>query len=659
MANNPFQKFDEGIRLAPQLTQPSTGLDGEIYFDETLQQYFGWKNGAWSVLGSGGFGVNFIQNFDGESSTAGWALYNDGAVPVPVNGTGGSATALTFAVTRNPTFVLYQKGSFDLTKSAVNGEGQGVSYDFTIDQGYRGYSMMVQGIYKGSANFAYGAANSVSPSDIGIFMYNIDTATLVPMSTNYLDGSGSFLAVFPTDTTSVNYRLIVHVATTNALAWDFYFDSVVVGPVQTVKGAVQTDWQTYVPAYQGLGAPTNTDVEYKRIGDSIVLRGNITLGTTTGVEARIGLPSGLTIASALSAVTVVGNQADNNETSTFLALALGGNNYITFTNVTGGGNLANSTGSSFTSGAVFTWSTIQIPIQGWSSNMILSSETSTQQVVASAYCSTNQPVSPTQPGNFDTILFDTSNSITTGSAWKFTAPSYGFYRISGPISSTVSGGLYLYKNGTNLQFLIDDVGNISASTTVQLNAGDFIDVRTTSSGSLRGGTLTTNLVSIIMIEKLSTPQTVAFDGNKVAYIKDVKASGTAGGTITSGSYVTRVLNTVEDPYNIISLSSNQFTLQPGQYEIEADCGAYEVDETKAKLRNITDSLDVSLGTVVTSPAGAAIGSSVVSKISTIFSISSAKTFAIQQRVTTSGVFGNAASYGDSEVYLIVKVVKKT
>lgn len=145
----------------------------------------------------------------------------------------------------------------------------------------------------------------------------------------------------------------------------------------------------------------------------------------------------------------------------------------------------------------------------------------------------------------------------------------------------------------------------------------------------------------------------------VAYLKDVKASGTAGGTFTSGSYQTRVLNTVEGDSSIVSLLSNQFTLQAGTYEIEVYAPAASVDNNKAKLRNITDSTDTIIGN--SNYTNTTDNNAVpTSKIVGTFSISSAKVFEIQHRSSatqaTTG-FGRANTFGDNEIFTIVKIRK--
>ena len=60
-----------------------------------------------------------------------------------------------------------------------------------------------------------------------------------------------------------------------------------------------------------------------------------------------------------------------------------------------------------------------------------------------------------------------------------------------------------------------------------------------------------------------------------AVIADAKSVGTEGGTFTNNADRTIDLNTeIFDPDSIVSISSNQFTLQAGNYFIEASAPAY-------------------------------------------------------------------------------------
>lgn len=74
----------------------------------------------------------------------------------------------------------------------------------------------------------------------------------------------------------------------------------------------------------------------------------------------------------------------------------------------------------------------------------------------------------------------------------------------------------------------------------------------------------------------------------VAVIQDEKAYNISGGSSSAGTTYQRDLNTkLFDPDNIVSLSSDQFTLQSGTYIIEWSCPAYRANRHAAWLYNMT------------------------------------------------------------------------
>jgi hypothetical protein len=105
--------------------------------------------------------------------------------------------------------------------------------------------------------------------------------------------------------------------------------------------------------------------------------------------------------------------------------------------------------------------------------------------------------------NFNTKKIDTHNAVTTGASWKFTAPFAGVYEFSGMISYASGGGwgvgeevdAILFKNNglhvyVNVQYMqvahSTFVSQAFASAQIQLNAGEFVDLRgfQNSGGSL-------------------------------------------------------------------------------------------------------------------------------------------------------------------------------
>jgi hypothetical protein len=145
----------------------------------------------------------------------------------------------------------------------------------------------------------------------------------------------------------------------------------------------------------------------------------------------------------------------------------------------------------------------------------------------------------------------------------------------------------------------------------------------------------------------------------IAVFVDQKASGTDGGTATSGSWLTRVLNTTQ--FNNIpgcSLASNQITLGTGTYLFECYGTAGQVVRHQAKLRNITAGTDAIVGS-----AECTIDASVVptkALVTGVLAITGNTVFELQHRVETtksSTGFGISNSFGTALIYAQVKITQ--
>tara|TARA_R100001015_G_C4574181_1_gene131726 strand:- start:345 stop:938 length:594 start_codon:yes stop_codon:yes gene_type:complete len=146
-----------------------------------------------------------------------------------------------------------------------------------------------------------------------------------------------------------------------------------------------------------------------------------------------------------------------------------------------------------------------------------------------------------------------------------------------------------------------------------------------------------------------------------AIICDQKSAGTAGGTPpNTSSFNTRDLNTeLADADGIVSISSNQFTLQAGTYLLRASVPAYKPQRSQAMIYNVTDSSVTGVGTGEYGPESYAhtIRSMVVCRTT----ISGAKVFDVRHRVgyvdATFG-YGVDGNYGQPEIYTIVEIFKE-
>jgi len=143
-------------------------------------------------------------------------------------------------------------------------------------------------------------------------------------------------------------------------------------------------------------------------------------------------------------------------------------------------------------------------------------------------------------------------------------------------------------------------------------------------------------------------------------IKDHKASGTAGGTFTSGAWRTRDLNTeLVDTGSNASIAANQITLAAGTYRVRASAPAGAVNLHQTRLYDITNTAVLVTGT--SERIDAAIASSSRSFIEGRFTIAGSTVIELQhqcQSTFATNGFGYAGSFGGGEVYASIEFWKE-
>ena len=102
---------------------------------------------------------------------------------------------------------------------------------------------------------------------------------------------------------------------------------------------------------------------------------------------------------------------------------------------------------------------------------------------------------------------------------------------------------------------------------------------------------------------------------KVAVLTDSKTSGTSGGAGVATTWTTRTLNTIESDPNslILALTSNQFTLAAGAYQIRAMASFLHTGHTRMRIYDVTGSAEATAN--AGSPVDVIIGYSVSSEVS--------------------------------------------
>lgn len=200
-----------------------------------------------------------------------------------------------------------------------------------------------------------------------------------------------------------------------------------------------------------------------------------------------------------------------------------------------------------------------------------------------------------------------------------------------------------------------------------VNAGDSMAYNVTTSGfstaSFNSGNSFTDHEFDIIVQRQGNdyrdPRKAFLFLNQSVYLKDVKPNSTGGGTFTSGSPQTRVLNTKEGSASWCSLSSNQFTLAPGRYSIQGEAPAYQVNGHRAWIHNVTDGTDDLIGSGEYAGVTNA-NCNITSRILGEIEITDTKTFELrhQCQTTASDGFGTAGFVGSlDEVFSIVKITR--
>lgn len=213
--------------------------------------------------------------------------------------------------------------------------------------------------------------------------------------------------------------------------------------------------------------------------------------------------------------------------------------------------------------------------------------------------------------DFDTQSWDDDGLVTTGASWNYEVPVDAYYRATAQIVYTNSSAnfnqvtLTLHVDGVRVSELGSQTNKtmdtdsgrlpLNGSDVIFCTAGQLIDVRTfqTSGGNLALNTSSArNYINIERVDKSAIAELPIVQS---CLIQDVKALNTAGGTSTAGGFATRDINEITGGSGFCSLSSNQFTLQPGTYKITARSPSYRSNGGKARIRDVTNSATIQFG----------------------------------------------------------------
>ncbi len=578
---------DAGATAANRIIT-GTGANLVLDNDASIWLAYDSNDSRWRVIGGSGSGdasassgINYIENTDAEVDTAGFATYADAAAALPVDGTGGSANITWTRATSTP---LRGTANFLYTKDAANRQGQGVSYDFTIDVADKAKIL--------SISFDYAlASGTYSDGGLAVYIYDVTNAIVIqPSGYNILsavqDLPQKHIATFQTASNSTSYRLIIHNATTSTSAFTIKFDNFELGPQKIAYGAAITDWKTFTPTGSASANVTYTSGYMRRVGDTGEFVVQMTWTGSGAADGHISLilPFGLNIDTAKMYA------ANRNETlgvvsyyDSGTAQYFGAIQYLSATQVHlqisrtdsaygSSVDLTPSSGSPATpaSGDILTakW---EVPILGWSSNVQMSSDTDTRVVAMRAVLTTSQTgvTSKVVPYNSATIDTHAGLNTTTG---VYTVPVPGIYRVSatvllGAMDGATDSRIELRKNGSSFAQVYGHRlasggatgAENKADDLVSCVAGDTLSVFITGDASfdIDNGSSRT----LFSVERLSGPA-------QVAATDEIYAEYTSSSTTLVHNVITQVVfpTKVMDSHNAYNTSTGVYTCPaPGRY----------------------------------------------------------------------------------------------
>jgi hypothetical protein len=525
--------------------------------------------GYWRIINRPVLAKNYFDvgsNFE-SNTVSGWQLFTTTLTGVIPTGSLTLGTAASISIAATSTSPL--SGTYSLavgnTASTNITAGQGIiSQVYALDQVDQAKVLATRFAYKAAANLSTALMNfsGTSSNTWAVYIYDVtNSAWIQPAGVyNLVQSSGVGIQTgtwqTPSNMSQFRIALVCVNSTTGttpaANAYQMIFDEFYVGPQAQASGPFVGDWQDFPSVAAGTlltattsnptyGTVQHNKAQWRRVGSDMEIRWDFrqsTAGTGGSGTYLFNLPAGYQMDS--SKVTISATNDDSKSVGVFDykdGTTIGTGYLVAHTSIamrwvmqfnnagtSYGTGTINSTFGQLTNALVEYSIKARVPILGWSSNSVQSSDTDTRVVAARYYQASNT----TQGANFldwPTKDFDTHSAATTGSnVWKYTVPVAGTYRVTVEFSGVANSNIYLYKNGSQVTagrlIYTQSTGNGNGSQTVFCVAGDYLQVSSGGANLYNGA---------ICIERISGPATIAAS-EQVAAAYWASANGTANTT---------------------------------------------------------------------------------------------------------------------------------
>jgi len=286
-----YLQIDDALSVA-EISTPSTPSSGykKIYPKSDGKMYTLDDAGNELEIGSGaGAGeLNYITNPSGATDVSDWTESTDGQVDI----------SRTDTASELPRENLTGTG-LKIVGTGSTGTDEYVEIPFTLDDTDVNKKLKIKFALKPLASYVAG--------ELEVSIYDVtNVADITVPDSDIPNTTGEYLTSFDT-TDSLSYKLRIRkplAATTTGVV----ISDIIVGPGSIVTGAIVTEWESWTPSTAGFGSTTDYNLEWRRVGSSMEMRGDFKTGSPSGsITAELGLPNSLTIGGPTSEVQFVGS----------------------------------------------------------------------------------------------------------------------------------------------------------------------------------------------------------------------------------------------------------------------------------------------------------------------------------------------------------------
>lgn len=680
IADNPILPGTGAVTVPDGTTcqRPCVPTNGMFRYNTSTSEFEGYQLCTWGAIGGGGsgnldvfhsekFASNFSVNASGNNATfgAGCACLdgeyaNDCCVPL----SGTTSGTYTASCCSDNDWIKLNTICLDLKQRATT-----IKTRFLADM-------------------------SCFSSDVRFVIYDETNCVVLTDSLDILCACADrsfyeFATYIPSCVTQISYGF--HFVCTTTACDSFSFDDFEfsTNPFFFQDVFESTEWESFTPTGSFTTNTTYTGKQ-RRVGDTMEVELRVSFsGAPNATTFGLTIPNGYNIdTNKVTDSSTGGTQFGLAEASDSGLAHLGvvkmgaSSTEVRVYGDDGTGPWSNTVPFTIGSGDAF-YVRFAVPIEGWvntSENVIVAASKSSEEYEANTASGTRPSTNDYSVtftnevkntlDKFATITNDSTSGIVLTAKQDIEVVAAGNFADNA--SSQTFG--FLLEGDSSVSFLDntnDDIRKGVATNTAG-NPNDTAQASFTMSvgetlklaGTLNSTIYTGSNNELQFVRFLVKPKTIETQGaipvQQTAYAKDVKAQNTDGGTFTSGSWQTRDLNTLEGDTGFITLSSNEFTLNRGKYNIAWEAPAIQVDSHKSRLYNVTDASEESVGAVSRSSNSG--GTMNTSNGFAQIDLNSSKAFRIEHyaqttHATTGFGVGSNAGDGSVEVFTQVKITK--